>query len=249
MSHYTCLVIGNDPEKQLAPYSENLDVAPYIVGVVDEESKQDMLDYYNEKKGPEYYGDPNAVERFRRKAVLQNLISAPADDLSWPEVAYADFETCYAIHGDSWNRNRWKQNAEGIWEEWSTYNPKSKWDWYQLGGRWQGLFTLRTDIEGARGVGQIPEADSNSLPRGDYEVRNNGNVDAAKRGHIANFEDVVRQNVFAILKRGEWHEKGEMGWFAIVRDEKPNDEWEAQKMALIADVDDDEYVSLYDLHI
>jgi len=25
--------------------------------------------------------------------------------------------------------------------EWSTYNPQSKWDWYQVGGRWSGHFT------------------------------------------------------------------------------------------------------------
>ena len=27
---------------------------------------------------------------------------------------------------------------------------------------------------------------------------------------------------------GEWHEKGEMGWFAVVHDEKANEEWERE---------------------
>lgn len=31
--------------------------------------------------------------------------------------------------------------------EWSTYNPKSKWDWYQVGGRWCGSLKLKKPIE------------------------------------------------------------------------------------------------------
>ena len=31
--------------------------------------------------------------------------------------------------------------------EWSTYNPNSKWDWYQVGGRWCGSLKLKHSIE------------------------------------------------------------------------------------------------------
>jgi hypothetical protein len=31
--------------------------------------------------------------------------------------------------------------------EWSTYNPDSKWDWYQVGGRWCGSLKLKHPIE------------------------------------------------------------------------------------------------------
>lgn len=31
---------------------------------------------------------------------------------------------------------------------WSTYNPRSKWDWYQAGGRWQGMLTLKPNAVG-----------------------------------------------------------------------------------------------------
>lgn len=30
----------------------------------------------------------------------------------------------------------------------STYNPKSKWDWYTIGGRWQGMLTLKAGTVG-----------------------------------------------------------------------------------------------------
>jgi len=33
-------------------------------------------------------------------------------------------------------------DSKGIFH-WSTYNPKSKWDWYSIGGRWSGKFQLK----------------------------------------------------------------------------------------------------------
>lgn len=45
MSHFTCLVIGNNPEDQLAPYDENIEVAPQVSGDVTEEEKQSMNDH------------------------------------------------------------------------------------------------------------------------------------------------------------------------------------------------------------
>lgn len=34
---------------------------------------------------------------------------------------------------------------------WSTYNPDSKWDWYSVGGRWQGHLTLHVGKMGRQG--------------------------------------------------------------------------------------------------
>ena len=34
---------------------------------------------------------------------------------------------------------------------WSTYNPKSKWDFYQIGGRWQGMLKLEAGAKGGAG--------------------------------------------------------------------------------------------------
>ena len=116
MSHYAVLVIGNDPEFQLAPFDENESVEPYLVGAVSDADKASMLNFYNEKHNNKY----------------------------------ANFEDCYTEHGDDWNGNMWKQDADGTWYEYSTYNPDSKWDWYSLGGRWSGCFIKLK--EGASGV-------------------------------------------------------------------------------------------------
>ena len=62
---------------------------------------------------------------------------------------YNTFESCYRVHGDDWNGNRWRLE-DGVWKEYSTYNPDSKWDWYQLGGRYSGVFIKLKD--GASGT-------------------------------------------------------------------------------------------------
>jgi len=52
---------------------------------------------------------------------------------------------------------------------------------------------------------------------------------------------------FAILKDGVWHEKGKMGWWACVSDEKSD--WLDQAEALLASIPEDATVSMVDCHI
>lgn len=53
----------------------------------------------------------------------------------------------------------------------------------------------------------------------------------------------------AVLKDGEWYEKGEMGWFGCVSDEKAPDSWKDEFNNLIDGLPDDTLLSLYDCHI
>jgi hypothetical protein len=50
MSHFTVLVIGENPEDQLAPYCENIEVAPYNKEVVSDEDIQRFMNHYREEK-------------------------------------------------------------------------------------------------------------------------------------------------------------------------------------------------------
>lgn len=61
-----------------------------------------------------------------------------------PRLGETTFDDLYAEFGEDWNSSEWTKNADGEWETFSTYNPKSKWDWYQVGGRWSGFFMLKT---------------------------------------------------------------------------------------------------------
>lgn len=79
----------------------------------------------------------------------------------------------------------------------TTYNPNSKWDYWAVGGRWEGAF----------GDGECQ----------DYPY-----------GNFALVEELISREIipFAVVTPdGEWHERGRMGWWGIVTDEKPDAAW------------------------
>ena len=92
------------------------------------------------------------------------------------------FTDLYDSHGKDWNGNSWRNNS-GKWEEVSTYNPKSQWDWYQLGGRWSGFFKLKDNTTGEVGKpGLMTESPTN------------GNVDSARKCDV-DFKGMVQDSV------------------------------------------------------
>jgi hypothetical protein len=54
---------------------------------------------------------------------------------------------------------------------------------------------------------------------------------------------------FAVLKDGNWYERGEMGWWGMVSDEKDRDEWNSKISELIDGLDDDTLITIVDCHI
>ena len=102
---------------------------------------------------------------------------------------------------------------------WETYNPNSKWDWYVAGGRWSEI--LVTKEGGKTDEDYVSEVDFEKTP-----------VPFA-------YVDPV----------GRWFEKGEMGWWAIVSNEKDGGEWEAQFKKFVSKLGDDVIVTVVDCHI
>ena len=54
---------------------------------------------------------------------------------------------------------------------------------------------------------------------------------------------------FAIIKDGKWYEKGEMGWWGCVGNEKEQDHWNEEFAKLFDAIPDDEIVTVVDCHI
>lgn len=54
---------------------------------------------------------------------------------------------------------------------------------------------------------------------------------------------------YAIVKDGKWHQKGEMGWFGMSRDEKDQGEWNEEVFRLFNDLPDDTLLTIVDCHI
>lgn len=95
------------------------------------------------------------------------------------DVVYNTFEECYREKGVEWNGNAWRLE-DGVWKEYSTYNPDSKWDWYQLGGRWTGAFIKLKD--GAQGtLGSRSWASERNVAGVDQAYKKDIDFDAIKR--------------------------------------------------------------------
>lgn len=54
---------------------------------------------------------------------------------------------------------------------------------------------------------------------------------------------------FSMLMDGEWHERGEMGWFGMSHNEMDTDDWDRKVARLFASLHDDVFLVAVDLHI
>jgi hypothetical protein len=124
MSHYTVMVIGDDVDWILEPYNESLEVEPYIDQTKEELHKEFMACYgriYAENK-PE-----GLLDAFEELTLSLDGVNA-----KWL---------------DKWNGQKLDKHGNAL----TTYNPDSKWDWYQVGGRWSGSLILKSNRKGKLG--------------------------------------------------------------------------------------------------
>ncbi|MBX6315530.1 MAG: hypothetical protein IRY99_21850 [Isosphaeraceae bacterium] len=193
MTHFTVgIIVPNDRlsnlvgfvAAQMEPYCEHTEAEPYVcysVGKAEAEIKHDIhrLERIIEREDPDYDLD-------KCRALLAKLRSTT------PEERYLE----YVQHHESFN-------ARG--EPLSTYNPKSKWDWYVIGGRWDGW------IHGREASGEAAEDNMATTEQ------------ARERGIIPHA---------IVTPEGDWHERGQLGWWAILVTE--NEDWDAQAREILA---------------
>jgi hypothetical protein len=67
---------------------------------------------------------------------------------------------------------------------------------------------------------------------------------------IADWIDAVPAiSAWAVLKDGEWTEKGSMGWWGTTSNEKDDDEWQSAVSKLVDELPDDHWIAVVDCHI
>lgn len=216
-------------------------------------------------------------------------------------------------------------------------NPNSKWDWFQIGGRWNGFFMLKDGLTGVLGKPGIQTLNKDYTPvaagradtcfKGDIDIK--GMQDEAEELAAKNYDlftsvtaglpsalswkammakhrkspeldddgdpcevdwaaareeygaqprvIALRENrdtvwfsledfemtreefldqhrrralmLFAVLKDGNWYERGSMGWWGCVSDEKDKDTWEREYTELFNSLPDNTLVTVVDCHI
>lgn len=107
----------------------------------------------------------------------------------------------------------------------TTYNPNSKWDWYEIGGRWDGELRLKNgESSNEARISEIdfsPNDEDYEEAIKDWENEFNGwyNMDHLKQ--MYGTAEVYAKTVSAfstyavVTPDGVWHQKAEMGWFGM----------------------------------
>ncbi len=106
---------------------------------------------------------------------------------------------------------------------WSTYNPQSKWDWYQIGGRWQGTLRLHVGKMGLQGDLGVPNRDAEVV---NFDIAFLKDVDFAgmsKRDKDSAVESYYKavDRLLKAIKYGENIDQviSELYWTAGIEDE------------------------------
>ncbi len=95
---------------------------------------------------------------------------------------------------------------------------KPKWDWWRIGGRYDGriVFEPRQSEDGFNFSSEYTQLIHNVAP----------------------VETLLAEGNFScfvvVTPDGEWHELGKMGWWAVIEDEKDEDEWSKEVQGLLA---------------
>lgn len=138
MSHFTVAVItkgGTEREVDalLAPFDENLTVGSYVSKQqIINKQKNEVEDYKNGLY-QEYLNDPKKyLAECNNESHKKYISEGFPKKMEWTdEQLYQD--------GISWEEDDDIMSDGSVFSE---YNPKSKWDWFVIGGRWKNSLEL-----------------------------------------------------------------------------------------------------------
>lgn len=300
MSHFTVLVVGENPEEQLAPYQENnCDTCP-----------KQYLQFFDQEKGFQHEWENGKTkmvlvdgkylfpwdEKFRVPGKFGHGTDTHKvpDHLKIEEVSFQKIYSSFTqfVHKYHGKKIRDPEKKRyGYWE-----NPNAKWDYYTIGGRWAGFFKLKKGKKGIIGkkswTNEGKEIDKDRTDQSrkkdiDFVNTVKENMEKAlknykefenllksdsktaefksywiygieNKGDIDNFipesqDEYVKRHAmpttFAVLKDGKWYERGHMGWWAIVNNEKDSNKWTIEFCKLIDELPEDTLLTVVDCHI
>ena len=243
MSHFAVLVIGEDAEEQLANYDENKEMPLHLFKTKEQlvKEQRESIEWYKNTTYAEFIADP---EEYKRDCTNIDHIKYLEEE--FPKMLEWTDEECYERAIEHYKDSDSGYKIDHYGNVYSVYNDNAKWDWYVLGGRYRGNLKLR---EGAEPLAPLYDGWQHDNNKERYRsLVKERMCDKAYKRDIENWGD---ENFvfFALLKDGIWYERGEMGWWAIVHNAKDEDTWDKEFRSLIANVSDDEVISVYDCHI
>lgn len=254
-------------EELLANYDENMEVDPHIekCGCIGLEARQEVTKEVEMTLG--------TFEQFREK--YHNL--PKEKQIKWQHwiKPYTELEKrLLKIHPLRKKPMKSCSDCKGTGKYESHYNPDSKWDWWEIGGRWTGNFGMydaqkdpknyepcnicngtgmRNDQIGIEARKADPKYTCNACSgtgktmkwRLEWPDKDN----TAIISDFLKLSDVRSRFPFAVVTPdGVWHEKGEMGWFGMSHNNKEEKKWVKEVQELL-DQHKDHWIIGVDCHI
>lgn len=136
MSHFTVAVIGEDVEGQLEPFQEN------NMGDCPAEYLEFEIEYRKEHFKEDATNLMENMEKSFKKDGKKSWVADKITDYRklFKEKKYGEFLQKYGNYSKDSDGNLGYMT-----------NLNSKWDWYQIGGRWAGMLKLKKGRSGIRG--------------------------------------------------------------------------------------------------
>ena len=261
MSHFTLLVIGDDVDAKLQPFRE--------LDLPEDEIKKDPRAKFIE-----------GIKHSEVEEKFKEFLKKEKEYLTTNKINYTS--------ANDWVRDWFGYIFNEELGSWGYYrNPQSKWDWYTIGGRWSGFFTLKNGAVGKLGEPGLYGREEEDEKPNKADQAKKGDIDweamvleQIERGKkiwkdVEEKKDIITPEMryfiygiteddslesylerrkkfpttYAVLKDGNWYEKGEMGWWGITTDEKEDSEWNQEFQKLIEDLPDDTLLTVVDCHI
>lgn len=168
MSHFTLLIVGDDIEGQMEKYNENREVAPYVElqgEALDEELKKALGWLWATEATRHTDGRVDDRTASLRKIIAKDTaLDALTLEQKFRLASWWYSEEDLKIEG-------------GEIVKYSTYNQDSKWDWYEIGGRWNGFFTLKPGATGLPVKPHYSEVDNPPDKTGRTDQARKGDID------------------------------------------------------------------------
>lgn len=223
MSHFTVMVIGPNPENQLAPYEEDENGGFwdwYLLG-------GRWTGYFKLKEGaPGHTGEPglmteSAKEGFADAALKKDI------DFDWMrkkarEAAEKTYDKAHATISEHPDASTWKDIVAKYPED---------------------IQKARAEYHSQPIVKAFNEAGFISLfsdPIEEFSI---------SREKFLKLAECRATSSYAFVRDGKWTARGEMGWFGVSSNEMDENEWHEKVSAMLDELPEDTLISLYDCHI
>jgi hypothetical protein len=161
----------------------------------------------------------NILSNFDTSKKVEAYINRTSEELDIERLEYMKRVPEDVLHKISNNADYveyyYGQNINADGKLYSIYNKDGKWDWWSIGGRWNG--DLRDD-----NICTVME-------------------------HLEDIMNNKNETLFALIKDNKWYEKGQMGYWGIVRN--VDDVWDSKYIELLKNCKMNDYIVLVDCHV